>query len=532
MSEFQDRVNQSYDPILLSIPRDRWQDPKLPIGVMDKETHELIQIGDLYQAVNSTRTRTGGLVLRRSLRQPLTDVVLINEKQQSLDELSSDSKLRDRLADLVDNASKDEKSFYLYHRGEYATDWIGRPSLYTVYKGAIGLLGHLAHDLKDVKVETDYLNALVGNLTDFREDDVAKFVRGPVYKTFKGLKPKKEIGQFTPRRLFRVSDWTPGRLFAYAAPLMPAFAGLLTNNRELMLVSIMGMMLYMIWPPMVKGVGRTMDDKAYVTPLAEMYFNNSKIINAIESLGKIDELLSLANYAGHLRVPVTLPKVEDSSNHFFEAKGLRNPVLVGHNPEYVGNKVDLNGSRLTFLTGPNSGGKTSLSKTILQAQVLAQIGSYIPAEQARVAVADGIFYHSPMVNSLQDDEGRFGVEIARTKEIFFKTTPRSLVVLDELIEATTYEEKFKHSRDIMEGFRAIGGNTVLVTHNHELAEDFRRRGIGQFWQIEFDGSTPTHRIIPGISTESHSDDVLERVGFTREDIQRYLQEKGYTNSKT
>ena len=144
-----------------------------------------------------------------------------------------------------------------------------------------------------------------------------------------------------------------------------------------------------------------------------------------------------------------------------------------------------------------------------------------------MSIAEGIFYHSPMNNTIHSDEGRFGTEIARTKEIFLKSSPKTLAVLDELIEATTYEEKVRHSRDILEGFEAIGGNTILVTHNHELAEDFKQRGKAQIWQVEFDGLTPTHRIITGISKESNSDEVLERLEFTRKHIQQHLQNKGY-----
>lgn len=258
-----------------------------------------------------------------------------------------------------------------------------------------------------------------------------------------------------------------------------------------------------------------------------MYFNNSHVLNAIGTLGKMDELLSLANYADSLQVPITLPQVRSARAHFFEARGLKNPVLVKDNPHYVGNDVNLNKARLTFLTGPNSGGKTSLAKTILLTQILAQMGSYIPAEQAKIAIADGIFYHSPMVNELQDAEGRFGVEIARTRDIFYGITPKSLVILDELIEATTSEERMQHSRGIMRDFGEIGGNTILITHNHALAALFRDQGKGQFWQVEFGGKRPTYRIVPGISTESHSEVVLERLGFNDEARMAHLKAYGY-----
>lgn len=527
MSEFQQKVNQSYEPILASVPKGGWGSPEIPVAVMDPQTHHLIQIDDLYRAINFTRTRTGGWVLRRSVNQPLTDAALITEKQRSLDELRSDPELRGRVTGFVEGVVDDEEKLYRLYKDDYSTVMYGRPSIYNAYKGSTRLLGRLAHNLAGVRPETDYLAALTDNLTALREDNDYRFIRGPVYRTLFGLRPKEEVGILTPRLRFFKTDWKPVRLLFLGAPIALVFAGMSSEDRNLIILSAYGGMAYMVWPSIVTSLGRKFDNRTYVKPLAKMYFNNPNVVNAIETLGKMDELLSLADYADCLQVPVTLPQVEDAPAHYFEARGLRNPVLAKGKPDYVPNHVDLNGSRLTFLTGPNSGGKTSLSKTILQSQILAQIGSYIPAEQAKIAVADGIYYHSPMVNSLQDEEGRFGVEIARTRDIFLKATPKTIVILDELIEATTYAEKIRHSTDILEGFYAIGGNTVLVTHNHELAAHFRDKNRGQFWQVEFDGPTPTHRVVSGISTESHSDDVLQRLGFTGADIQEHLRISGY-----
>lgn len=85
----------------------------------------------------------------------------------------------------------------------------------------------------------------------------------------------------------------------------------------------------------------------------------------------------------------------------------------------------------------------------------------------------------------------------------------------------------KHSYDILDGFSHIGGNIILVTHNHQLAQQFSSEGRGQFLQVEFYGKEPTHRVIPGISKESHSGEVLERLGFTKGDIQEHLRNSGY-----
>jgi DNA mismatch repair ATPase MutS len=134
---------------------------------------------------------------------------------------------------------------------------------------------------------------------------------------------------------------------------------------------------------------------------------------------------------------------------------------------------------------------------------------------------------APKSDSIRDAEGRFGTELKRTRDIFFKATPRSLIILDELAEATTYEEKTKISYVILDGFNKIGSTTLLVTHDHELASRFYEEGKSQNIQVEFRNEKPTYRVIPGISKESHAELVAGKVGFSPQDIEAHLKRKGY-----
>jgi DNA mismatch repair ATPase MutS len=241
----------------------------------------------------------------------------------------------------------------------------------------------------------------------------------------------------------------------------------------------------------------------------------------------IDELLSFHDFADEFAHAATIPRVTDEAHHFFEATALKSPVLAKHKTDCVPNNVSMNGTRLTFISGPNSGGKTTLCKSIAHNQLLAQIGSYVLAQKASINIADKISYQAPKFDGLQDDEGRFGTELARTRDIFYSTGPKSLVILDELAEGTTYEERLKESFDILSDFYTIGNNTVLVTHNHSLADRFMEGKKGQSLMAEFDGENPTYRIIPGISRVSHAGRIAEKINFSKKDRRRYMEEKGY-----
>ena len=99
------------------------------------------------------------------------------------------------------------------------------------------------------------------------------------------------------------------------------------------------------------------------------------------------------------------------------------------------------------------------------------------------------------------------------------------MVLDELAEGTTYEEKLQNSIVILDGFMKLGNSTLLVTHNHELADYYRDQGIGVFRQVGIEGDRLTHYFVDGISTNSHADKVAEKIGFTAADINIFLDEK-------
>ncbi|HHA18886.1 MAG TPA: DNA mismatch repair protein MutS, partial [Methylophaga sp.] len=217
-----------------------------------------------------------------------------------------------------------------------------------------------------------------------------------------------------------------------------------------------------------------------------------------------------------------LPEMIETKHHSINLKDAKNPVLGMQNETYVGNDFSLEQEKLVFVTGPNSGGKTAFCKTITQIQLLSQVGCYIPAQSATLSVADKIFYQAPEISHLDDGEGRFGTELKRTKDIFLASTEKSLVVLDELSEGTTFEEKMESSTNVLEGFYRKGNNTILITHNHQLVDVFIDKNEGIARQVEFADEQPTYKLIAGISRVSHADRVAKKIGFSKEDIDSYL----------
>jgi hypothetical protein len=527
-----------YEPILtaigkeLSVRSDRAA--KTGEGVLDESTFNTIEVDRLFDAVNCAGTIVGQATLYRSLAHPLDSVEAITAKQEALKELDSKADLRARIEELVLHAAKYEEEFYRLLFGTFVGTFgnpLGRMETgsfgHATYRQGTKLMLDLVKGAQGLPTpESPYLRARLDALKAFGSTRSHALMEGPAYLTERAIRTKTEKWLLAPAIKFRPTLFKPRLIIALliAMGLLLHYAPALGVSRHaipvLMVVLLPSFLLY---GPVIGGFDRD----SIIYPLRDGYRDSHDVQQALEALGQIDELLSFHRYAKSFGSSTVLPTLIESDQHAMVLKTVRNPILGKGNIDYVPNDINLNGARLTFITGPNGGGKTACCKTIAQVQLLAQIGCYVPAEQAQVSVADRIFYQVPEGNSLADREGRFGTELQRTKAIFFASSPRSLVILDELAEGTTYQEKLEISRTILGGFYQVGNNTILVTHNHELAEQFQQRDVGVYRQAEFIHGSPTHRLIEGISRVSHADKVARRIGFAKEDIERHLAERGY-----
>lgn len=124
-----------------------------------------------------------------------------------------------------------------------------------------------------------------------------------------------------------------------------------------------------------------------------------------------------------------------------------------------------------ILTGPNSGGKTTYTRAVGQAQTLFQAGLLVPGRQARISPADGIYTHFAVAERLDINGGRLAEELDRLAQIFRQAGPTSLILLNEPLASTDHVAARTLSRDILAGLQLLGARTLFVTHVHELVED-------------------------------------------------------------
>ena len=133
-------------------------------------------------------------------------------------------------------------------------------------------------------------------------------------------------------------------------------------------------------------------------------------------------------------------------------------------------KFDEN-ARIYILTGPNRGGKTTITQAVGLAFLLAQSGIYVPADSMKLSPADNIFTHFPADENDTMDLGRLGEESKRLAEIFSSATDKSLLLLNESLATTNVSEGLYIARDVIKAMRYLGVRCIFNTHMHDLARN-------------------------------------------------------------
>ena len=170
---------------------------------------------------------------------------------------------------------------------------------------------------------------------------------------------------------------------------------------------------------------------------------------------------------------LTLPDIRPIEERAFSAVGLYNPcVALKIEDEIVDNDIVFDENATIYvLSGPNRGGKSVITCAIGLAQVMMQLGMYVPATSAVISPVDGIYTHFPTGADDTIDKGRLGEECARLSEILDCVTPNSLVLLDESLSSTGSYEASYIAAEVLGGLAHVGCRCLFSTHLHELAAE-------------------------------------------------------------
>ena len=173
-----------------------------------------------------------------------------------------------------------------------------------------------------------------------------------------------------------------------------------------------------------------------------------------------------------------------------------------------------------LITGPNMGGKSTFLRQVAQAAILAQMGSFVPAEQARVSIVDAVFARVGASDDVSRDRSTFMCEMSETAAILNKATQHSLVVVDEIGRGTAAADGLAIAWAVLQELaQGKQCRTLFATHFHELAEASRRAPCRSHVachtaEVHMTSLGPvlTHRIVPGASNASYGIHVARQAG--------------------
>jgi DNA mismatch repair protein MutS len=523
--------------------------------------------GSLLWILDKTRSAMGARLLRRWIGEPLLDIETLQARQQIISELLTDTFTQARLAEALKKAGDMERLMNRV-RQRIATprDIVGLASglqaaaeirasvpadAQTSLPSVFGLVHRIANNddiiqlIEFALVNEAPLSASDGGVirTGYSAElDQVKEAsqNGQKWITEMEQRERKRTGisslkvgytkvfgyfiEVTNAQLSRVpSDYVRKQTLSTAerfiTPDLKEYEALILNAQD--------------------RIGK-LESELFAQVRAEIAVHAAeRILNTAHALAEIDVYLSLAGVAAQHHY--CRPQLNNGDSIHILAG--RHPVIEQSQIEtpFIPNDAQLSieDAQILIITGPNMAGKSTYLRQVALIVLMAQIGSYVPAEMATIGMVDRIFTRIGAQDDLATGQSTFMVEMVETATILHHATPRSLIILDEIGRGTSTYDGLAIARAIVEYLhnnRKCGARTLFATHYHELVEVARMLPRIECMNVsvsEEEGQVVfLHKIVPGGADKSYGVHVAQLAGIPRpvihraEEILAELEQKG------
>jgi DNA mismatch repair protein MutS len=546
----------SLDEFMTLDPQTR-RNLELSESIRGNRRHSLIAVLD------QTRTPMGARLLRQWLGQPLLDVAAINRRLDGVDHFFSDSLSRSQLRDTLGEIGDIER---LANR---AVVGIATPRDLAVLRASLGGVERLQEfaasvpglpalpDCRDVTALLE--RALVA-------DPPVTIGKGVTFCP--GFAPELDSHR---RRAQEAREWIAGleraqreqtgirslkvgfnKVFGYYIEITTAALAAAERDR-----AAAGGAVSEVLPAEYLPKQTLANATRYFTPQLKEY--ETLVLSAQATLAEMEAdifhrltsqvaqqaatLLTAAQVIGQLDVLSTLAEVAvqrqfvrpqlDTGNQI-EIQGGRHPTLEAmmDRGAYVPNdaSLDSDGAQIIILTGPNMAGKSSWLRQTALIVVLAQVGSFVPAQQAKIGIVDRIFTRIGAQDDIASGQSTFMVEMLEAANILNHATSRSLIILDEIGRGTSTYDGLAIARAIVEYVHntpRLGCKTLFATHYQELAEldQLLPRVRTSKMDVLDDGDEVVflRRVVPGGADRSYGVHVAQLAGLPKAVVRRAQQ---------
>lgn len=523
---------------------------------LTKTAHSGEALGSLLQVLDDTVTPMGGRLLRQWISRPLLDVAAINERLDGVSSVYDNGVLRSRLRDNLRSFGDLER---LVNRAMGA---IASPRDMGIIRDVLKRLPALKRLLNEVQSETkchalleledriDLAPEILDMLKHAIVDDPPANLQKPG-SVRRGWSEELDHVVATSRS---ARDWIAGlevlerkrtgikslkvrynKVFGYFIEVTKANAEMVPDEyiRKQTLVNAERYIT-----PDLKEYETTVlnaeeqmlaiERRVFSAVCSEVGEQAAGLLRTARAIAHIDVLTSLAEAAA--RMDYVRPKVVEDD--VLEIIGGRHAVVeqtMQHSGYlFVPNDCRfLPHERVWVITGPNMSGKSTFLRQVALCVLMAQVGSFVPAESAHIGVVDRIFTRIGSRDEIHAGQSTFMVEMVEAADILNNATPSSLVILDEIGRGTSTYDGLALAWSIIEHLHdhpGLGSKTLFATHYHELTDlENQLSGVSNYnvaVSEEGDDVVFLHQIVDGGADRSYGIHVARLAGVPKAAVHR------------
>lgn len=451
----------------------------------------------LIDFLDQTSTPMGARLLRQWLKHPLLDIHQIKERQNAIEELLSQTNIAERIHSMMEKV-RDLERLISKVSARYASPrdlWTLGNSLRSIrairemmQKLNSSLLQHARSHLYDVSMIAEEICTSLVEHPPLRISDGDLFRAGIHFELdrLRGLSQdgsawitnyQAELREKTGIKTLKVGFT---KAFGYYIEVSRSKGDVIPEgfqrsqtltNAERFVTEELKQYEHRVLASEEKS--KALEAELFEKLRAKTAGESDSILAIAKALGRLDAILSLAITAREYRL--IRPTVDDSQ--VLEIRNGRHPVLeraIGH-VNFIPNDTDLDSTsrQLVLLTGPNMAGKSTYIRQVALIVILAQMGSYVPADSAHIGVIDKVFSRIGASDDLSRGQSTFMVEMSETANILHNATSRSLIILDEIGRGTSTYDGISIAWAVAEFLLTIPekqAKTLFATHYWELTQ--------------------------------------------------------------
>ncbi len=505
--------------------------------------------GSLLSVLDATKTAAGGRLLKKWLGQPLLDIKELNKRQDAIEWFAERTLARRQVTSLLGDMADLERLINRVRGG------IALPRELVSLRGSLELVPKLKEALGDEpaitahKAELKPCPEVVDLIAKAIVDDPSStFGEGEVIRW--GFSEELDSLRSSSRnaKQYLADLEKKERERTGIKSLKVGFNNIFGYYIEVSKANLSQVPAdYIRKQTLVNG-------ERFITPELKEY--ESLILNARDRIteletnlfnavcrqvaGYAEHILSLAKVVAHLDVYASLAEVAVRAHYVrprltegteIVIKQGRHPVVERTLPagSFVPNDVRLSNddTQLIVLTGPNMSGKSTYLRQVALIVLMAQIGSFVPAEEAEVGIVDRIFTRIGAGEDIAAGQSTFMVEMIETANILNNATPRSLIILDEIGRGTSTYDGLSIARAVAEYIHnhpRLGAKTLFATHYHEMVAlaDYLPRVKNYNVAVREEGGEVTflYKIVPGGVDRSYGIHVAQLAGLPKSVVHR------------